>query len=233
MTTEHRTIREAVTFRAAQDGGPGGLGGYALKFNRLSQNLGGFVERVRPGFVDKSLADNLDVLCRFQHEDQFILGRVGSGTLHLTRDDVGLVYDVPQLPDTSAGRDVAELAKRGDLGGSSFAFITLDEEWTTTEQGFPLRDLIAGRLIDVAPVVSPAYLDTSVAARSLAERIHADPNDIPALVERGEIAERLKRPTVIDLGQQPDGQRDTHPADLTAHRRQLLAKQLAGVRVTP
>lgn len=230
MTTEHRTTREAVTYRAATDGGLGGLTGYALKFDRLSQNLGGFVEKVRKGSVDKSLADRLDVLARFQHEDAWILGRVAAGTLELTRDDVGLQYDIPRLPNTSTGRDVAELAQRGDLGGSSFAFVTLDEDWSTTEQGFPVRELISIRLVDVAPVVQPAYLDTSVAVRSLAERIHADPNEVPALVERGEIAKRLQTPTVIDLGTPADGQRDTHPADLGAHRRQLLQQQLDGVR---
>lgn len=206
---ETRSITLPVQYRAASDGGPGGLYGYALKFERYSQNLGGFVEQVARGAIDKTLADAVDVLARYQHDDNHLLGRTASGTLVLERDDEGLLYDVPQLPDTTSGRDVAELARRGDLGGSSFAFRTLEDDWGWTDQGFPLRTLIQVRLVDVAPVVTPAYLDTSVAVRSLAEKIGADPTDVPVLAERGEIAARLKTPTVIDLV--PDGQRATHP----------------------
>lgn len=230
MSTETRTIREAVTYRAAPSG-PGGITGYALKYKRLSQNLGGFVESIRPGAGAKSIADGLDVLARFQHEDRFILGRVASGTLTLARDDVGIRYAVPALPDTTTGRDVAELARRGDLGGSSFAFITIEDDWTVSDEGFPLRELIDFKLVDVAPVVSPAYLDTTATAvRSLAERIGAAPEDVPQLAKRGEIAKRLQAPTVIDLA--PDGQRETHPVDLSGHRLALLRTQLDGVRTT-
>lgn len=208
--TETRSITSAVQYRAA-DKGPGALGGYALKFERYSQNLGGFVEQVARGAVDKTLADAVDVLCRYQHDDNHLLGRTASGTLVLTRDDTGLLYDVPALPDTTSGRDVAELCRRGDVTGSSFAFRTLEDDWGFTDQGFPLRTLLQIRLLDVAPVVSPAYLDTSSALRSLAEAIHATPEDVPALAERGEIAARLRKPTVIDLNPGDGGQRATHP----------------------
>lgn len=209
--TETRSITSAVQYRAA-DKGPGGLGGYALKFERYSQNLGGFVEQVGRGAVDKTLGDDVDVLCRYQHDDNHLLGRTASRTLVLTRDDTGLLYDVPALPDTSSGRDVAELCRRGDVTGSSFAFRTLEDEWGFTDQGFPLRTLVQIRLVDVAPVVSPAYLDTSTALRSLAEAIHADPAEVPDLAKRGELAQRLRKPTVIDLKTPDvDGQRATHP----------------------
>lgn len=209
---ETRATRARVEFRAADAGKVGALSGYAIMWNRYSQNLGGFVEQVDPRAADKSLADGLDVLCRYQHDDQHLLGRTASGTLTLEKDGTGLRYDVPELPDTTSGRDVAELARRGDVTHSSFAFQTLEDDWSLTDQGFPLRTLLAVRLVDVAPVVSPAYLDTTAAVRSLAEHVHADPEDVLALAARGEIAQRLKVPTVIDL-QTPDqdGQRATHP----------------------
>jgi phage head maturation protease len=100
-----------------------------------------------------------------------------------------LAYEV-DLPDTSAGRDVAALAKRGDLRYSSFAFHTLEDEWSVTEQGFPLRTLLNVQLIDVAPVNSPAYLDTSTGIRSLAQRIDVDPDDV-GRVSLEEIRSRL------------------------------------------
>ena len=67
------------SLRANTDAAPH-LAGYALKFERYSQNLGGFVEQVARGAVDKSIADGVDVLCRWNHDDAGLLGRTGSGT---------------------------------------------------------------------------------------------------------------------------------------------------------
>ena len=168
---ERRHITAPVEWRAAADGkGPGVLVGYAAKYGTLSQNLGGFVETIAPGAFDKSLADNVRVLCRYNHKDSHLLGTTEAGTLRVSSDDVGLPYEV-DLPDTSSGRDCATLAARGDVRYSSFAFYCIEDEWGLTENGFPLRTLLQVQLVDVAPVNSPAYLDTSVAKRSLAEHI--------------------------------------------------------------
>lgn len=162
---EIRTAANAVELRAA-DSGLGTLTGYAAVFNRHSQNLGGFVEQVDPGAFTKSLADGVHVMARGNHDDAMLLGTTWAGTLRLEVDGTGLRYEV-DLPDTSAGRDFRALAERGDVKWSSFAFRTVEDSWGETEQGFPLRTLRAVQLIDVAPVNSPAYLDTTVAVRSL------------------------------------------------------------------
>lgn len=217
--TERRTTPGTVELRAS-DGGKGRLGGYALKFNTYSQNLGGYVESCAPGLVDEATlrGDRGDVVARYQHEDQFILGRQVSGTLELRADGTGVEYDV-DLPDTTYARDIAALAQRGDLRYSSFAFRTLDDEWSTTEQGFPLRVLRSIQLVDVAPVVNPAYLDTSTGLRSLAERRGLDLDTVKAAAEHNELGVLLREgaPTHIDLGA---GQGDTHPA-VEARRRRL------------
>lgn len=153
------------------------LAGYAAVFNRYSQNLGGFVEQVDPAAFNKSLADAVPVMCRLNHADAALLGATWAGTLRLSVDGTGLLYEV-DLPGTSAGNDVHTLAQRGDLKWSSFAFVTIEDEWSETDQGFPLRTLRAVKLIDVAPVNSPAYLDTTVAARSL-ERARATQDSSP------------------------------------------------------
>lgn len=229
---ERRNTAVPVALRAA-DGGRR-LGGYALKFDTLSRNLGGFVEKIAPGAVSKSVADRLDVLARFQHRDEFLLGRVSSGTLRLAVDDVGLDYEV-DLPDTSTGRDVGELAGRGDLRHSSFAFYTLDDAWETRLGDLPVRTLLQVQLVDVAPVVEPAYLDTSSALRSLACSRGLDLADVAAAAVAGRLAELIPRSaSVVDLGdtQTPpaagregsddDGQRDTHPPLALHDRRARL-----------
>lgn len=202
LDLERRHISRPVEFRAGGDVGT--LFGYASVYSRYSQNLGGFVEQVLPGAFAKSLGDKVAVIARYNHDDNYLLGTTEAETLRLKDDDTGLGYEV-ELPDTSSGRDVAFLSKRGDLRYSSFAFYTLEDEWDVTEQGFPLRNLKAVQLVDVAPVNTPAYLDTSSGVRSLASRLevevdvveHAttaelrslllgEPIDIPAVEARGE-----------------------------------------------
>ncbi|MBT2594739.1 HK97 family phage prohead protease [Arthrobacter sp. ISL-72] len=169
---ELRHISLPVEFRETSNG-LGTLSGYASVFNRLSQNLGGFVERVDPAAFNKSLADQVAVLARYNHDDNHLLGTTEAGTLRLEVDGTGLRYDV-DIPDTTSGRDVRELAKRQDVRYSSFAFRTVADDWDFTPEGFPLRTLLAVQLVDVAPVNNPAYRDTTTGLRSLADRLHMD-----------------------------------------------------------
>lgn len=167
------------------------IGGYALKFNRLSQNLGGFVEQVDTRALNKSAADGWPgVLARYNHDDNLLLGTTDARTLRLSVDDVGLRYDV-DVP--SARADVFELAQRGDISKSSFAFIAFEDDWATTDQGFPLRTLTSIRLLDVAPVNTPAYEDTSVGLRSLANKFDAPLDEVRRLAEANELVKFFKR----------------------------------------
>lgn len=161
------------------------IGGYAAKFDRMSQNLGGFVERIAPGFFNKSRGDGWPgVVARYNHDDNMLLGTSGAGTLRLGVDEIGLTYDV-DLP--AARADVHELVQRGDVRQSSFAFTVFEDDWTTTDQGFPLRTLISGRLHDVAPVNTPAYDDTTVGLRSLANKFDAPFEEVRKLAADGEL----------------------------------------------
>jgi len=174
------------------------IGGYAAKFNRPSSDLGGFVERIDPRFFDRSSADGWPgVMARYNHSDDFLLGTTDAGTLRLSIDNVGLVYEV-DLPQHRA--DVYELVQRGDVKQSSFAFISLEDDWDLDDNGYPRRTLVSGRLVDVAPVNVPAYPDTSTGLRSLARKIDADENEVRRLAAAGELRRALKRPaTVVDL----------------------------------
>ncbi len=213
MIIETRYTAGSVAYRKAGDG-PGLLGGYALRYDRQSQNLGGFVERIAPGALTKTLSDGGDVLCRFQHDDALILGRTLSGTLTLSADAEGLVYEVV-LPDTTTGRDLAALAGRGDVQHSSFAFRTIRDDWGFTEQGFPLRTLLEIQLVDVAPVVQPAYLDTSSGLRALAEARHLNPDAVLAAAASNTLADMLRGVTTeVEPG-------ETHSAAVALRRRRL------------
>lgn len=167
------------------------IGGYAAKFERQSRNLGGFVEQIRGGAFAKSRGDGWpDVMARYNHEDNMLLGTTNARTLRLTVDEVGLVYevDVPQ----SRG-DVFELIERGDVNKSSFAFRAVEDDWGMSELDFPQRTLLAVQLVDVAPVNMPAYLDTSSGLRSLARKVDAPLEEIRTLAEHNDLRKLFVR----------------------------------------
>lgn len=176
------------------------IGGYAAKFNRHSQNLGGFVERIAPSAFNLNRSNGWpSVVARYNHDDNLLLGTTGAGTLRLGLDEVGLTYEV-DLPQARA--DIYELVQRGDVRQSSFAF-TVDangDEWDTTDQGFPQRTLTSVRLYDVAPVNTPAYEDTSVGLRSiegalesLSRKFEADMSEVRSLAADGDLLKFFKR----------------------------------------
>lgn len=161
------------------------IGGYAATFNNPSQNLGGYIERVMPSFFNKSRADGWSgVVCRYNHNDLYLLGATRNNTLQCSIDETGLAYQV-DLPESR--NDVLEWVQRGDIGHSSFSFLCYDQEWDLSEQGYPMRSLVSGKLIDVAPVPVPAYRDTTVAMRSLAAAKQAPLEDVVGLARNDEL----------------------------------------------
>jgi HK97 family phage prohead protease len=192
---ERRFTSVPVEIRAAADNKLT-IGGYAAKFDKRSQNLGGFVEEVRTTFFNKSRGDGWPgVLARHNHDDNMLLGTTGAGTLRLSIDNVGLDYSV-DLPQSRM--DVYELVQRTDVRQSSFAFVPYEDDWSTSDQGFPLRSLISGRLIDVASVNTPAYEDTTTALRSLAKKFDAPLEEVRTLAGQNDLMRFFKRTDAVD-----------------------------------
>ena len=187
MNYERRTANEGVELREEDDKIT--AVGYAAVFNSTSQNLGGFVERVAPNAFRKTLQE-ADVRALFNHEPDGLLGRTSNGTLRLMEDDYGLRYEV-DLPNTTLGRDVAELLRRGDLSGSSFGFRMIGDTWDSTDDGFPLRTLTEIALRDVGPVVFPAYLAAEASLRSLAEEKELPIEEVMEAAETNSLSDLL------------------------------------------
>jgi len=139
--------------------------GYAAVFDSLSGDLGGFREKIERGAFTDSLANNDEVHALFNHSNDKLLGRRGAGTLRLHEDDHGLAIEIDP-PNTSDGRDVVELLRRGDLVSMSFGFYNVTDSWETVE-GEDVRTVKKARLFDVSVVTTPAYSATEVAVRSL------------------------------------------------------------------
>jgi HK97 family phage prohead protease len=165
---ERRFVTSEFEVRQLSTGGVQ-IEGHAAVFNRFSQDLGGFVEQVAPGAFAKTIQE-ADVRALYNHDPSMVLGRNKSGTLDLSEDNIGLHYRV-KLPDTTYARDLAISMERGDVSQSSFGFRVIPggDEWSFTEQDYPLRTLRELQLMDVSPVTYPAYLDadSGIAGRAI------------------------------------------------------------------
>jgi HK97 family phage prohead protease len=134
--------------------------GYAIVWDTLSLNLGGFRERVAPRAMDRTLREKVDVRALMDHNPAQILGRLSSRTLRLISDRHGLRVEI-DVPDTSYGRDAIESVGRGDISGMSFGFRVFDEEWTEQDE-MPIRTVTDMVVREVSIVTFPAYTDTDV-----------------------------------------------------------------------
>lgn len=176
---------DAVEIRA--DGEKLQFVGHAAVFDRTSEDLGGFVERIQRGAFRKVLDASPDV--RFLNLDHggLPLARTASGTMELSEDPRGLrVY--AELAPIQASRDLKVLLQRGDLSQMSFGFSMRDggtDVWTE-EDGQIVRTIISfGGLFDVCPVSFPAYQQTDASMRSHVCGIE--------IVTGGEVQEQILR----------------------------------------
>lgn len=124
-------------------------------------------ERIARDAFSRALNERQDVRGLFNHDSSQVLGRVANGTVKLMTDDRGLRYEITP-PDTQVGRDVVALLERGDVTGSSFAFMPTK---TAFEKGqeYNVRWIQDLTLLDVGPVTYPAYTSASSAVRSVSD----------------------------------------------------------------
>ncbi len=145
--------------READDGAPG-ISGYAAVFDKWSEDLGWFKEKIARGAFKGTIKDG-DIRALINHDPSLIIGRTKNDTLRLSEDDKGLAYDV-DLPETSYASDLQESIRRKDITQSSFGFQTIRDEWS--DEG-DRRTLIEVKLFDVSPVTFPAYKQTKIKLR--------------------------------------------------------------------
>lgn len=144
--------------------------GYAIVFNELSEDLGGFREMIMSEAVNEDLINNSDIYYLYNHCDNstpLARSNHGSGSLELTVDSKGLKYRFNCI-----NSEFYELVKRGDLDKSSFAFsLPKDgsgEIWEkNTEYNYVRKIVKIEQLFDCSAVLVPAYSQTELYARNL------------------------------------------------------------------
>lgn len=161
----------AVTLEEREEGQPAIRGVAAVYYREGDPTTeyrlwDGAVERIQPGAFDRAVAED-DVRALFNHDPSLILGRSKAGTLKLELQEDGLHY-VATPSDTSIYRDVTEHLRRGDVDGSSFAFVATDVRWDK-DGDTEVRTILQVSLYDVGPVTYPAYQATEAGYRDARE----------------------------------------------------------------
>ena len=191
---ELRFTANAEVRASASDAGQS-IEGYASTFGREAVISNLFREVVQKGAFAKSIRDKDDVKFLFNHNSDFVGGRVANGSLQLGEDSKGLHFKA-KLPDTSSARELYSLCRDNYVNECSFAFAPrtngqrfvdpmdawvgddpddhdpddADCECEMCRSKLPLRVLSDLALYDVSAVVSPAYGGTSCEPASAGAR---------------------------------------------------------------
>jgi uncharacterized protein len=148
---------------APESGGRAKIAGHAAVFNSLSEDLWGFREKIAPGAFKPALGKS-DIRALLNHDPNFVLGRMKSGTLRVQEDETGLAVEIDP-PETRWADDLLVSIGRGDISQMSFAFRVGEESWETVE-GADVRTIVSfDEIFDVSPVTYPAYPETDVSLR--------------------------------------------------------------------
>ena len=170
------------------------LRGYASVFDLPSQPLWywdddaeedvSFVEYIAPGAFTRTLRAKDDVVALFNHDNNRLLARSSSGTLKLTEDRYGLLCEIHVVANY-VGKATYEWVRRRDVSKMSFAFQVVRDRWEYRGEQ-KVCTVLEAKLIDVSPVVHPAYELTAIDIAGLAN----------SAVER--LAQRYKVETISD-----------------------------------
>lgn len=227
---ETRTNLTSIEVREESDGMT--FEGYAAVFDSDSQPLP-FIERIKRGAFTRSLKSRNNIFFYWNHDSGQVLGSTRAGTLQLEEDDRGLRVRA-KLPNTTLGRDVAELVRTGVIDSLSFGFSTVKDSW---DESGNRRTLEAVRLHEVSLTPVPAYEGTAGSASvrgldKIAQRADVDAETLATTllkIEEGEdisIEEKSLVSKVLDtLAPEPEAEEAEETPDAEALALLMLKKK--------
>lgn len=109
-------------------------------------------------------------------------------TMQMSVDADGMLIRVDlDTENNSDSRSLYSAVERGDISGMSFMFTVDGDSWADKESEHPTRTInTIGKVFEVSAVTFPAYQQTSISARGLAEAL----DNAKASLESAKAADR-------------------------------------------
>lgn len=154
--------------------------GYAVVFNSLSEDLGGFREIIRPSAITEDLINRSDICATVDHNNEYLMARqkFGKGNIEFRIDDHGLYFRY-ELANTEKANELLSHIQRGEIDSCSFCFgIDYDtpggEKWYRDADGTQIREITRiDCLFDISAVIRPAYVQTNIKEAQARDLEHA------------------------------------------------------------
>ena len=171
--------------------------GRAIVYGQTT-NLGWYDETIAPGALKDT--DLRDVRLLVNHNTDMIpLARSrnnnANSTMQLVVDDEGM--NIRANLDTENNVDAKALysaAERGDISGMSFMFVVDKDSWDDLESDHPTRTITGiKRVLEVSAVTFPAYSQTSLEARGLADALDSAKASLESAKAKAREIERRKQ----------------------------------------
>lgn len=159
MKVERRILftKEPRFAVARAEGKPVTLAGYALVWNILSSDRGGYMVRLLPG----SAKFAKPTIALYHHDFHDVLGTTENGSLRLTSDDVGVRFEI-DLPATRTAQDVAALVDGKYVQGMSFAMTDTPDGVRKKEGDQEILEASSFTIDEITVTPIPAFPKTSV-----------------------------------------------------------------------
>lgn len=161
-------------------------------------NLGWYDEVIAPGALDET--DLKDVRLLVNHNTDMIpLARSrnnnANSTMQLTVDEEGLrIRANLDVENNTDARSLYSAIDRGDISSMSFMFVVDKDAWDDIDTDHPKRTITGiKRVMEVSAVIFPAYSQTSLEARGLAEALESAKASLESAKAEAREIERKKQ----------------------------------------
>lgn len=166
-------------------------------------NLGWYDEQIQRGALDNT--DLTDVRFLINHNTDMIpLARSRNNnensTMQMTVDEGGMNIRVNlDIENNTEARSLYSAVERGDIDGMSFMFIVDGELWEEEESDHPKRTITdIEKVFEVSAVTFPAYEQTSISARGLADALESAKASLESVrAEKRAIEDKKKRIKIL------------------------------------
>ena len=166
-------------------------------------DLGWYDEQIQRGALDNT--DLTDVRFLINHNTDMIpLARSRNNnensTMQMTVDEGGMNIRVNlDVENNSDARSLYSAVERGDIDGMSFMFVVDGELWEEEESDHPKRTITdIEKVFEVSAVTFPAYEQTSISARGLADALESAKASLESVrAEKRAIEDKKKRIKIL------------------------------------